>query len=92
MKCSNVILIGFLLLGAVSANAADLVQLNTRSGVEQNFILIKPARPVASVILFAGGKGALNLSSFLGSPTINWGENNFLVRTRDLFAKQGFLV
>lgn len=35
MKCSNVILIGFLLLGAVSANAADLVQLiGTSRGTE----------------------------------------------------------
>lgn len=92
MKSSNIFLTAFLLLGSVSANAADLVQLKTRPEVEQSFILIKPDQPVASVILFAGGKGALNLSSFLGSPTINWGENNFLVRTRDLFAKQGFLV
>lgn len=92
MRRLNVILAVFLLSGSVNANAAEFVRLNTRSGVEQNFLLIKPAKPVASVILFAGGKGALNLSSFLGSPTINWGKNNFLVRTKELFAEQGFLV
>lgn len=69
-----------------------LVTLKTRPGVEQQFILVKPEKPVASVILFAGGKGALNLSTFFGSPTINWGKNNFLVRTRGIFAKNGFLV
>lgn len=72
--------------------AAELVSLATRPGVEQRFILIAPDQPKASVILFAGGKGALNLSSFLGSPTIDWGKGNFLVRTRDLFVQNGFQV
>jgi dienelactone hydrolase len=82
----------FFLLVTSSLHAEELVKLETRTGVEQRFILIKPEKPVASVILFAGGKGALDLSSLLGSPTINWGKNNFLVRTRDLFAKNNFIV
>jgi dienelactone hydrolase len=82
----------FFLLVTSSLHAEELVTLKTRTGVEQRFILIKPEKPVASVILFAGGKGALDLSSLLGSPTINWGKNNFLVRTRDLFAKNDFIV
>ena len=78
---------------ALSANAEELVTLNTRPNVEQRFILIKPEKPVASVILFVGGKGALNLSSTLfGSPNIGWGKGNFLVRTRETFAKHGLLV
>lgn len=81
-----------LLLLTTSLHAEELIKLETRTGVEQRFILIKPEKPIASVILFAGGKGALNLSSLFGSPTINWGKNNFLVRTRDLFAKHGFIV
>jgi len=75
-------------------NATELVTLNTRPGIEQKFILITPEKPLASVILFAGGKGALDLSSNASSsaPTIGWGKNNFLVRSRDLFAKHGFMV
>jgi len=80
------------LLVTTSLHAEELVKLETRTGVEQRFILIKSEKPVASVILFAGGKGALRLSSLFGSPTINWGKNNFLVRTRELFAKHGFTV
>ena len=34
-----------------------LVKIETRSGVTQKFIIIKPSDPVASVILFTGGKG-----------------------------------
>lgn len=71
MKFPNVILTAFLLFGSVSVNAADLIALNTRSGVKQKFLLIRPAKPIASVILFAGGKGTLNMSSFFGYPTIN---------------------
>jgi len=79
-------------LATVNVAAADLVKLQTRPGVEQRFILIKPEKPVASLILFAGGKGALNLGSFLGAPSIAWGKNNFLVRTRGDFADRGFAV
>lgn len=77
---------------SVLAHAAEFVELQTRPDVEQRFILIKPAQPVASVILFAGGHGALELSSLFGSPTIGWGKNNFLVRSRDRFADRGLMV
>ena len=47
------------------AQAADttLVSVNTPRGVKQAFLLIKPDKPIASVILFAGGHGALGLKS-----------------------------
>jgi len=80
------------LLGPVVSLAAELVTLQTRPGVEQRFILITPEKPIASVILFAGGKGVLDLSSAHGAPLINWGKNNFLVRTRNMFVKHGFVV
>ena len=74
-------------------HAAELISLETRSGVQQKFILIKPEKPaVASVILFAGGNGILGLTSSFGSPTINNKENNFLVRTRQMFVDNGFIV
>lgn len=72
------------------AGSATLVSINTPRGVKQSFILIKPAgKPVASVILFAGGHGALGLKS--GS-AMRWGAGNFLVRTRDKFAAHDLLV
>lgn len=92
MKLSTIALTIFLLLSSSALNAAEIVTLKTRPGVDQKFILIKPDKPLASVILFAGGKGALSLFLFSGFPKINWGKNNFLVRTRDMFATHGFLV
>lgn len=84
-------LLMWVMVGAAAAD--DLVRLSTRDGVEQRLLLVRPERPpVASVILFAGGKGALNLSSLFGVSSIGWGRNNFLVRTRDRFADQGLLV
>ncbi len=80
-----------LLAAATAAQAADarLVSIKTPRGVSQVFILIEPAKPVASVILFAGGHGGLGLR---GASSMAWGAGNFLVRTRDLFAAQGFAV
>lgn len=69
-----------------------LVKLETRPGVTQKFILIKPENPVASVILFAGGSGNLRLGSAFGKPTVSSRSKNFLVRTRKDFAKQGLIV
>ena len=73
------------------ASAADstLVSIQTPRGVKQAFILIKPAKPVAAVILFAGGRGALGLRS---ASTMRWGAMNFLVRTRDVFATHDLMV
>lgn len=44
---------------------------------------------MASVILFAGGHGALGLQS---ASSMSWGAGNFLVRSRQRFAAHGFMV
>jgi pimeloyl-ACP methyl ester carboxylesterase len=75
--------------GSVQAASSRLVSIKTPRGVKQAFILITPDKPVASVILFAGGHGGLGLKS---ASSMAWGAGNFLVRTRDLFAAQGFAV
>lgn len=77
--------------GLVSAHAASssLVSVQTPRGAKQAFILIKPDKSVASVILFAGGHGALGLKS---ASSMAWGAGNFLVRSRALFASHGFMV
>jgi len=79
------------MLFAHAAHAADarLVSIDTPRGARQAFILITPPRPVASVIVFAGGHGALGLRS---AASMQWGTGNFLVRTRDMLAAEGFAV
>jgi dienelactone hydrolase len=75
---------------AAQAKEAKLVSIATPRGAKQAFILIKPdGKPVASVILFAGGHGALGLKS---ASSMAWGAGNFLVRTRDRFAAHDLMV
>jgi pimeloyl-ACP methyl ester carboxylesterase len=69
--------------------SATLVSVRTPRGAKQAFILVRPEKPVAAVILFAGGHGALGLRS---ASSMRWGAGNFLVRTRKLFADQGLMV
>lgn len=79
----------FFILATTVINADELITLETRPGVQQKFILMTPEKPVASVILFAGGDGVLEIT---GSSSINKKENNFLVRSRDKFFDNGFVV
>ncbi len=81
-----------LIIGQVCwAKAAnpELVTITTPRGAKQAFLLIKPSRPIASVILFAGGHGALGLKS---ASSISWGAPNFLVRSRQMFADHNLMV
>lgn len=66
-----------------------VVDIPTRPGVSQRMLVLSPPNPKAAVILIAGGHGGLQIFPNGG---FNWGEGNFLVRTRQLFADQGFLV
>jgi pimeloyl-ACP methyl ester carboxylesterase len=76
-------------LETAQAEGASLVSIQTPRGVSQAFILIKPRDPAASVILFAGGHGALGLR---GASAMRWGTGNFLVRSRNVFAAHGLMV
>jgi len=76
--------------GPAWAASASLASIQTPRGVKQAFILISPLeKPTASVILFAGGHGALGLTT---ASSMKWGAGNFLVRSRDVFAARGFMV
>ncbi len=82
----------FLVLASFSVTPAhaleeNYVSMETRPGVTQAFMLIEPTEPVASLILFAGGSGNIGVS-----PSGISRKNNFLVRTRQMFADQGFTV
>ena len=85
-----------LFLTASIANVCDaqirerVVDIATRPGVVQRFVYLAPAQPKASVVLFAGGNGGLQIS---GEGSFAWGKGgNFLVRSRRLFADQNFAV
>jgi hypothetical protein len=68
---------------------STLVSIVTARGIQQQFILIVPDRPpMAALILFAGGHGALGLKG----PSEMKYRGNFLVRSRYRFADHGFVV
>ena len=75
------------------ALAEELVSLpSDRSDVTLKLLVLPAEKPVASVVLFAGGHGALRLEGSAKEPSIGWGKGNFLVRTREDFARAGLLV
>ncbi len=79
------------LLQASLIHATDeLIKITTREGVKQKFILIKPDTIKASVILFAGGKGKIKLKG--NGSDYRYKSNNFLVRSRNLFADNNLMV
>lgn len=73
--------------GCVSSG--ELVKIEPAQGVTQGFILMTPEKPVANLILFAGGHGRLRLT---GGPNMTWGSEIFTVRTRGKFVDKGFQV
>lgn len=79
-------LLGFALplAGATAAAAEEVVTVDTRPGVTENFLLDAPpsGAPVATLVLFSGDVGRINGGK----------SGNFLVRTRLGFAAQGFEV
>ncbi|MFB3061718.1 MAG: alpha/beta hydrolase [Candidatus Binatia bacterium] len=64
------------------------VVVSKREGAEQVFLFMKVKRPVASVILFVGGGGKLNIENGV----LGRGNSNFVVRSRFRFAREGFNV
>lgn len=86
------LLVALFLLVPSAAYAEDIVILPTRAGVTQSYLLSAPekgkARGVA--ILFAGGPGKVDLERETARTTSERG--NFLVRSRQLFARNGIAV
>lgn len=66
-----------------------VVDVPTREGVTNRVLYLSPAQPKATLLLFAGGHGGLQLTS---AGTMKWGSGNFLVRTRQMFVDQGVAV
>ena len=77
----------FFMCSSCFADQQGFHSVPSRDGVEQPLWLIEPDNASHCVILFAGGKGKLNIDdSGIGD------EGNFLVRTRHQFADQGMVV
>lgn len=66
-----------------------VVDIPTRPGVTQRLMLFSPDNPQAAVILFPGGHGGIQITP---KGDFQWGEENFVVRTRQMFAAKGLLV
>jgi len=66
-----------------------VVDIPTRPGVSERVVVLTPEVTKAAVVLFAGGHGGLQI---FPNGSFKWGEGNFLMRTRQLFADQGLLV
>ena len=67
----------------------SVVDVPSRPGVTQRFLLLTPEKPKAAVILLAGGNGRLGISQ---DGSIRFLSGNFLVRARRLFTDKGFSV
>jgi pimeloyl-ACP methyl ester carboxylesterase len=82
------VLVSFL-IGAQAQTIQKVVDIPTRPGVTERVIVLTPPEPKAAVVLLAGGHGGLQIYP---NGSMRWGEGNFLVRTRQMFADQGLLV
>jgi len=76
-------------LFSVDVSAETYIELDSRKKIKQPFLLIDNPNSVASVILFAGASGYLNLGS---DGSINHLSRNFLVRSRQLFSENDLRV
>jgi pimeloyl-ACP methyl ester carboxylesterase len=74
---------------AIAQTLEKVVDIPTRPGVTQRMLVLLPPDPKASVVLIPGGHGGLQIQA---NGSMRWGENNFVVRTRQLFADQGLAV
>lgn len=79
----------FLAIQAYGQTVQKVVDIPTRSGITQRMLVLSPPEPKAAVILLAGGHGGLQI---FPNGSFKWGDGNFLVRTRQLFADQGLIV
>jgi hypothetical protein len=69
----------------------EMVSLDTRSGVTQKFVCLTPETPLATLIVFSGGFGYIDIKGSGNNPKIGKGKS-FLVKVRENFAKMGLVV
>ena len=75
---------------ALQAQAqAQTVEIPARPGIVMKALVLKAPESKATLLMFAGGHGGLQL---FPNGSMRWGDNNFVVRTRQGFVDQGFTV
>ncbi|MBR1122249.1 alpha/beta hydrolase [Bradyrhizobium lablabi] len=79
--------------GGKPAAAAETLQssifdLRFRRGISQRVLYVSPAAPVAVIVMLPGGTGKIGLKA---NGEVTHGDN-FLVRTRDIWARHGYAV
>lgn len=74
---------------ATAQTTQKVVDIPTRPGVTQRMIVLTPLEPKAAVVLLPGRHGGLQI---FPNGSMKWGDGNFLVRTRQLFAERGLMV
>lgn len=72
-----------------NAVAARVVDLPTRASVRQRLLVLSAPSAKATVLLFAGGHGGLQIQD---NGAFTWGAGNFLIRSRHRFLAQGLNV
>src|SRR5215470_4822428 len=91
------VLIGVSACAPASTGSSDVaprvVDVPTRPDVIQRFVLLSPREPKATVVLFAGDHGGLQIAA---GPRFTWGAgglaDNFLMRSRQLFVEHDLAV
>jgi pimeloyl-ACP methyl ester carboxylesterase len=82
-------LLAALAFSGAGASAFDrLATIDTRPGVSLEYWTMERASATATLLLFPGGSGNLGIPKRGGPPS----SDNFLIRTRELFADAGFNV
>ena len=83
-------LLGILFLALPASAAETLLTLSPRPNVSLRVLVDRPATPIGSIVLMAGGDGVLDLDSQgrIGSGL----SGNHLVRTRSLYVQAGYAV
>ncbi len=77
--------------GGLEAQTQRVVDLPTRPGVTQRFLLLGPANPKAALVVFVGAQGNLELTRdgrFKGEGD----SGNFLLRARHTFVSSGLML
>jgi hypothetical protein len=79
----------FMIVLAGCATTQRVADVPSRPGITERVLVLAPENPKAVVVLFAGGHGGLQIGR---NESFAWGEGNFLVRSRQLFASQSASV
>lgn len=86
-KLSAIFLVGTFFYNNIAMAAEISTQAVQVAGTDA--VLIRPAKPKASIILLTGGNGRISISQ---DGSIGQGGGNQLVRTRNEYAARGFAV